>query len=85
MPRNIDSYEDETQWQIIDASRFSDPKIIESFCWKVNVIFVHVFALDLVNIDYERLSEHLQKVIMYQKKVIVFVRDIDELDKNQNH
>ena len=52
MPRNIDStYSEKTSWQIIDSSRFVDPAILEFFSWKVNVIFVHVLAVDLVNVS----------------------------------
>lgn len=44
MPRNIDPVKESTQWQIIDASRLVDPNIIDFFCWKVNVLIIHIFA-----------------------------------------
>ena len=61
MPRNIDSaFADKTNWQIIDASRFCEPQILEYFCWKVNVIFVHVHAHDLIAIPLEKTFEVYQ-------------------------
>lgn len=75
MPRNIDSYEEETQWQVIDSSRLCDPTILDYVCWKVNVIMVHVIASDMFN----PISEHFKKLVNFQKKVVIVVRDIDEL------
>ena len=52
MPRNIDStYSEKTNWQIIDSSRFVNPTILEYFSWKVNVIFVHILAVDMLMVE----------------------------------
>lgn len=80
MPRNIDSYESETQWQILDVSRLCDPKIIEYLSWKVNALFIHVLAMDLIKHDKKDLGKIFGKIAGYEKKVVIFVRDIDELN-----
>ena len=83
MPRNIDSYEPETQWQFLDASRFCDPNILDLFCWKVNVLMIHVLAVDMVCTPLAELVQLFRSYQKYQKKVVVFIRDIDELKPAQ--
>lgn len=83
MPRNIDSYEPETQWQFLDASRFCDPNILDLFCWKVNVLMIHVLAVDMVNTPLAELVQIFRSYQKYQKKIMVFIRDIDELKPAQ--
>lgn len=83
LPRNIDSDQPETMWQIFDVSRFCDPEIIDFFSQKVNVIMVHVLALDIVKTDQNGLKHIFEKILTHQKKNVLFIRDIDELNKEQ--
>lgn len=77
-PRNIDSYEDETQWSIIDVTRFYDPSIVDFICWKVNMICAHILASDML-MSFQEINEIIKRLKNYQKRIIVFIRDIDEL------
>jgi hypothetical protein len=65
MPRNIDSYEAETQWQFLDVSRFCDPKILDTFCWKVNALIIHVMATDLVSLTVIKVKEIISKYLKF--------------------
>lgn len=65
MPRNIDSYEPETQWQFLDVSRFCDPKILDTFCWKVNALMIHVMATDLVSLTVIKVKEIISKYLKF--------------------
>ena len=44
---------------------------------------VHVLALDIVKTDKNGLKHIFEKILMHQKKIVLFIRDIDELNKEQ--
>ena len=79
MPRSIDSDKEETRWNIIDASRFTNQPIIELLSSKVNVILIHILASDLVNISDEKILSYLTMKQLSKQKIIYLVRDIDAI------
>ena len=80
LPRNIHNEDQRTQWAVIDASRFSDHRLLHEFCKEVTVICVHVFATDLIELSTEEIIKHMEPINDIGKRTIVLVRDINELD-----
>ena len=55
LPRNIDSMRPETRWSVLDASRFTDTRVLTALCKHVNVVCIHIFATDLIELPLEKI------------------------------
>ena len=70
----VNGNEESTKWAYIDCHRYSDPKVIQSICRKLDIAIIHVCHSDY-QINHQQMNNDISKWCKNVKYIYVFIRD----------